>query len=75
MHHFVDGCTESMGEWRGAEGRGMKQVSMGGHHKGWAACTYHVGGGSWSSSVGGWWGMKRGGASVGVELASEKRVP
>ena len=52
------------------EGGGTKQVSVGGC-KGQAARTYHLGG----LVVGGLWGMKRGGASVGVELASEKRVP
>ena len=54
------------------EGGGTKQVSMGGR-KGQVARTYRVGGGL---AVGGWWGMKRGGTSVGVELASEEtRVP
>ena len=49
--------AESIGKWRGAEGGGRKQVSVGGCHKGQVACTYHVGG----LAVGGWWGMKRGG--------------
>ena len=35
----------------------MKQVSVGGHHKGQVAHTYCVGG----AHVGGWWSMKRGG--------------
>ena len=47
-----------MGDWRG---RGKKQVSVHGH-KGQVACMYHVGG-----AVGGWWGTKRGGASVGCD--------
>ena len=65
MHNFV-----VQNPWANGEGGGTKQVSMGGC-KGRAARTYHLGG----LVVGGSWGTKRGGASVGVELASEKRVP
>ena len=55
----------------------MKQVSMGGHHKGWAACTYRAGGacGGWVVVHEGGWCIKWAGGTevvgMGVSGASD----